>query len=61
MFKKRLKRIFSIIITVIFVLQIVPTNFAIAITPSDLSDTQYLTVHGTDYTPSSMASRTIPI
>ena len=56
MFKKQIKRLFSIVIALVFILQIIPTNFALAITPSDLTDTEYLTVHGTDYTPSSMAS-----
>lgn len=56
MHKHNKKRLISIFIAVLFVLQIIPINSALGITPSDLTDTQYLTVHGTDYLPSSMAS-----
>jgi len=54
--RKRLMKVFSVLIAVLFVLQLIPANYAFGITPSDITDTQYLTVHGTDYTPSNRAS-----
>ena len=49
--KTKRARLLSIFITALLVLQIVPLNWASAITPPDLTNTSYLKVHGTDYTP----------
>ncbi|HPQ47127.1 MAG TPA: SpaA isopeptide-forming pilin-related protein [Clostridia bacterium] len=52
-------KLFSILIVVILLLQMIPANSAYGVTPSNITGTQYLTVHGTDYIPSERASSLI--
>lgn len=58
---KRLKKfgLFSIVISLVLIFQLIPINNANAITPSDLTGSVYLTEHGTDYLPIEKASSLI--
>lgn len=50
------KKLLSIAIAVLLMLQILPLNPADAAMPEDLTGTSYLVVHGTDYSPAAQAS-----
>lgn len=54
--KRTRVRLLSVIVTVIFVLQMLPLNWVSAISPSDLTDTAYLVIHEPDYDPPERAS-----
>ncbi|SHI14340.1 LPXTG-motif cell wall anchor domain-containing protein [Sporobacter termitidis DSM 10068] len=49
-------RLVKMVVAVIFLLQLLPLNWVAAISPTDLTNSTYLVVHGTDYAPPDRAS-----